>query len=60
MIFSAYFLNDTAGCKAVSGSIQARWQRGKIIFKKSLVTFARRVKFALPNENWAPRRVMAV
>jgi hypothetical protein len=45
---------------AVRGRIQPRRQRGKIIFQKSLVTLARRVKFALPNENWAPRRVMAV
>jgi hypothetical protein len=42
------------------GKIQTRRQRGKIIFKKSLVTPARRVKFALPNENWAPWRMPAM
>jgi hypothetical protein len=60
MISSAYFLNNPAGGKAVRGRIQARRQRRKIIFQKSLESLARRVKFALPNENWAPRRVMAV
>jgi hypothetical protein len=59
--FVGIFFNNAAGCKAVRGRIQARRQRGKIILqKKSLVTFAWRVKFGLPNENWAPRRVTAI
>jgi hypothetical protein len=60
MISSAYFLDNAAGGKVVRGRIQARRPRGKIIFQKSLVTLARPVKFALPNENWAPRRVLAI
>ncbi|HEX7618028.1 MAG TPA: hypothetical protein VF480_04835, partial [Verrucomicrobiae bacterium] len=42
------------------GKIQTRRQRGKIYFQKSLVSLARRIKFILPNENWAPRRVLAI
>jgi hypothetical protein len=42
------------------GKIQTRRQRGKINFQKSLVSLAGRVKFALPNENWAPWRVTAI
>jgi hypothetical protein len=40
--------------------IQVFGPRGKIIFQKSLAGTSQRVKFALPNENWAPWRVMAV
>jgi hypothetical protein len=58
--FGILFLDNAAGCKAVRGRIQARRQRGKIIFQKSLVTLARRVKFTLPNENWAPWRMSAI
>jgi len=58
--FFGIFLNNAAGCKAADRRIQTRRQRGKSIFQKSLVRLARRVKFALPNENWAPRRVLAI
>jgi hypothetical protein len=57
--FGIFFVNS-AGCKAVHWRIQARRPGGKIIFQKSLVSLARRVKLALPNENWAPRRVTAI
>jgi NAD(P)-dependent dehydrogenase (short-subunit alcohol dehydrogenase family) len=59
-LFGINFLSNAAGCKAVFRRIQARRQRGKIIFQKSLASLAGQVKFALPNENWAPRRVSAI
>jgi hypothetical protein len=51
--FVGIFFVNSAGCKAVRGRIQARRPGGKIIFQKSLVSSARRVKLVLPNENWA-------
>jgi hypothetical protein len=53
------FSNYPAGCKAVYGGNTSLKSSQKFL-QKSLATGARWVRFALPNENWALRRVLAM